>query len=425
MGHPVIEALLRESMGLDVASVGDASIERALRDRMAAKKLGDAGSYAQLVAESPTEMQELIEAVVVPETWFFRNPEAFRALAALATGEWLPSHPQGALRVLSFPCSTGEEPYSIAMSLMEAGLPRDRFAVDGFDISNQALGKAANAIYGRNSFRSAELAFRERYFHQEKGQFALIDDVRNSVTFAQRNVVEEDFARRPGEYDMIFCRNVLIYFDQLTQQRVLRNLAAALRVNGVLFVGPAESFQVALAGFSSMPQPQAFAFRKAERPNFDVPPASLRPVRTAAAPRKDRPADGGRPKPRASVPSAGARSGFQYGSAPAPLERAEDDVMLARRLADSGDLASALALAERGLTTSAPTAEAYHVLGVIQDAMGDSAAAMQSYRKALYLEPVHLDALVHLAFLLERKGDLGAAQRFRERARRIEERQRA
>jgi chemotaxis protein methyltransferase WspC len=425
MGHPVIEALLRESMGLDVASVGDASLDRALRDRMAAKKLADPGTYAQLVADSPTEMQELIEAVVVPETWFFRNPEAFRALATLATEEWVRSHPTGAMRVLSFPCSTGEEPYSIAMTLMDSGFSRDRFAVDGFDISNQALGKAARAIYGRNSFRGAELAFRDRYFRPEKTGFALVEEVRKSVSFAQRNVVEEDFARRPGEYDMIFCRNVLIYFDQLTQQRVLRNLSAALRTNGVLFVGPAESFQVALAGFSSIPQPQAFAFRKADPPSFEVPPPRLPPIRTAAASRPGRPADAGRPKPRVPVPSAGARSRFQHGSAAAPLEKAGDDVTLARRLADSGDLASALVLAERSLTTSIPTAEAYHVLGVIRDATGDSTAAMAAYRKALYLEPDHLDALLHLAFLLERNGDAGSARRFRDRARRIERGERA
>lgn len=419
MGHPRIEALLRESIGLDVASVGSASIDRALRDRMAASKLGDAESYAELLAASPTEMQELIEAVVVPETWFFRNPEAFRAFASLTTEEWLPSHPTGALRVLSFPCSTGEEPYSIAITLMESGLSHDRFAVDGFDISNRALEGAARGVYGRNSFRGAELAFRERYFRQQKGSFALVDEVRRSVNFEQRNVVEEGFARRRAEYDVIFCRNVLIYFDQLTQQRVLRNLEEALRPDGVLFVGPAESFQVAAAGFTPIPQPQAFAFRKGQVGPLDLPvPRAPLPARVAAAPGTTRTA-----RPRSARPREASASAI---ASPATTGsgKVEDDLTLARRLADSGDLSAALQLAERSVTSAVPTAEGYHVLGLIRDATGDSAAAMESYKKALYLDPDHLDALLHLAFLLERSGDAASAQRFRERARRAEERQR-
>jgi chemotaxis protein methyltransferase WspC len=113
-------------------------------------------------------------------------------------------------------------------------------------------------------------------------------------------------------------------------------------------------------------------------------------------------------------------------SSPSPIVPADasDDLSRARRLADSGDLSTALELAERNLTGPAPTAEGYHVLGLIRDATGDSAAAMESYRKAIYLDPDHLDALVHLAFLLERNGDAASAQRFRERARRAEKRQR-
>src|SRR5450432_736875 len=263
MGHPRIETLLKESMGLDVPSVGEASIDRATRNRMAACNVSDLAGYAQLVADSPGELQELIESVVVPETWFFRNAESFRALARIVTEEWIPSHPVGCLRALSFPCSTGEEPYSIAITLMEAGLTRDRFGVDGFDISARALSSAAKGVYGRNSFRGAETAFRGRYFRGDGSSFALIDDVRSAVNFAQRNVIDEDFGRRFAEYDVIFCRNLLIYFDPDTQQRVLLKFASALRPRGVLFIGPAESFQVMAAGFAPTTHSQAFVFRKA------------------------------------------------------------------------------------------------------------------------------------------------------------------
>jgi chemotaxis protein methyltransferase WspC len=430
MAHPVIEVMLRESMGLDVASIGSSAIDRAVRDRITATNSGDDVGYARLLAASATEMQELIESVVVPETWFFRNPEAFRALAVMTTGEWLPSHPGEVLRVLSFPCSTGEEPYSIAMTLRDAGLSSEQFRIDGFDISMRALQRAEKAVYGRNSFRGAELSFRERYFRPERTSYALIDEVRASVTFEQRNVVEEDFARRAPEYDVIFCRNVLIYFDQVTQQRVLRNLDVALRPRGVLFVGPAESFQVAIAGFASVPQPQAFVFRKAEAAQFDFSATKTRTTRVVNTPAKSVEVARRAARPRTAAASVLERSGFPTaaGEGRAPLQSipaaAADDLSQARRLADSGDLTRALELAERNLAGPAPTAEGYHVLGLIRDATGDTAAAMESYRKALYLDPDHLDALIHLAFLLERSGDATSAQRFRERARRAEKRQR-
>lgn len=417
MGDARIEALLKESMGLDVASVGEASIDRATRDRMAACKVSDLAGYSQLLAASPGELQELIESVVVPETWFFRNAESFRALARIVTEEWIPAHPVGCLRALSFPCSTGEEPYSIAMTLMEANLPRERFSIDGFDISARALASAAKGVYGRNSFRGAETAFRERYFQTDGNVFALIDEVRTTVNFVQRNVTVENFGRRTAEYDVIFCRNLLIYFDQITQQRVLGKIASELRPEGVLFAGPAESFQVTASGFASIPYPQAFAFRKAA----PLPTPETQQDRGAVSSRQTfqrRPTTGARPPARrardtpAPLP-AGAR--FEQPTEP------EDTLARARQLADAGNLTGALELTKRNLAGAFPTADGYHTLGLIRDAMGDSAQAVESYRKALYLSPNHVETLIHLALLLERKGDGVAAQRLRDRAHRIEE----
>ena len=153
MSLAAIENLLKETMGMDAASVSPSVIRRAVEERQAAQRLPDPAAYLALLQQSDTELQELIEAVVVPETWFFRDREAFAALARLAL-EWRQQHAQGVMRLLSLPCSTGEEPYSMAMALLDAGIPAERFAVDAVDISQQALRKARQAEYGRNSFRS-------------------------------------------------------------------------------------------------------------------------------------------------------------------------------------------------------------------------------------------------------------------------------
>jgi len=110
MAQVDFESLLKTTMGLDTASIGSATIERAVRLRMSTVGLKQAEDYWQQVQRSTKELQELIEAVVVPETWFFRDREAFAALVRLATEEWRPAHPDRALRLRSAPCSTGEEP---------------------------------------------------------------------------------------------------------------------------------------------------------------------------------------------------------------------------------------------------------------------------------------------------------------------------
>jgi chemotaxis protein methyltransferase WspC len=418
MGHARIGALLKESMGLDVASVGEASIDRATRTRMAACNVSDLAGYASLLAASPGELQELIESVVVPETWFFRNAESFRALARIVREEWIPTHPAGCLRALSFPCSTGEEPYSIAITLMEANLPPERFCVDGFDISAHALASAAKGVYGSNSFRGTDSAFRERYFRKDGNTFTLIDDVRSTVTFAQHNVILEDFGRHTAEYDVIFCRNLLIYFDPITQQRVLGKIASELRPDGVLFAGPAESFQVTASGFASIPYPQAFGFRKVAA--LPTPGAPKAPRAVSARQTFDRrPTTGEKPRNRRArevpVPLP-ARLAVEHHAEP------DDAIASARRMADAGNLTGALELVKQTLSASLPSAEGYHTLGLIRDAMGDSDQAVESYRKALYLRPDYVDSLIHLALLLEQKGDDVAAQRLRDRAQRIEER---
>ena len=154
------EDLLKRTMGLDAASIGASAIERAVQQRLAASGLPETGAYLERVRASPEELQELIEAVIVPETWFFRDREAFAALARLVYEEWLGAHATGVLRVLSLPCSTGEEPYSAAMALLDAGWPAERFRVDALDISAHALAAARRGVYGRNSFRGGGLDFR-------------------------------------------------------------------------------------------------------------------------------------------------------------------------------------------------------------------------------------------------------------------------
>src|SRR5439155_126273 len=113
--------------------------------------------YGRLIETQVGEWDQLLESVVVTETWFFRDRNPFAMVARLAREQWLPSHPTAPMRLLSVPCSSGEEPYSLVMALLDAGVPTTRFQIDAADISSRALARAKQGIYGKNSFRGNDI----------------------------------------------------------------------------------------------------------------------------------------------------------------------------------------------------------------------------------------------------------------------------
>jgi chemotaxis protein methyltransferase WspC len=395
-----VEALLRRHIGLDAASIGSSLIERTIRLRMKQRGLKRVEDYRDLLDSSRQELKELIEAVVVTETWFFRDREPFNAFIRLALEEWLPGRPSGVLRVLSVPCSSGEEPYSLAMALFDARVPGNRFEIDAADVSTNALIRARRALYGKNSFRGRDLAFRNRHFQLTREGYVLSPQVRRAVKFHCENVLDDHFLESRPPYDFIFCRNLLIYFDRTTQILALAKLHRLLAADGVLFVGAAEMPLVVESGFGNAGLPMAFACRKVN------PDAARRP-------------DPPRPRPIIiTAPQiAAALNGAEPPAAPSRRRPATSPSELesARKLADAGHLDEAAAICRAHLDREGPSAQAFYLLGLVKDARNDP-AAITCYRKALYLEPDHYEALVHIAAALEKSGDAAAARPYKRRA---------
>ncbi len=388
-----IEEILRRQIGLDATSIGSSVIERTLRSRMKQHGLKHAEDYSRLLAESPEELSALVEAIVVTETWFMRGREAFAAFADLAINGWLPRNPSGVMRVLSLPCSSGEEPYSMVMELLDAGMPADRFAVDAVDISSNALARAENAIYGKNSFRGKQLEFRDKYFVQVEDGYALSPDIQRRVTFQRDNLLRDGF--KPNvRYDFIFCRNLLIYFDRATQGVALNKIRTMLAPGGVLFVGPAEMPIVTEYGFENAKISHAFASRMVE-------------VKSGNAETKGQRSNASRPASNPGLPEATSWE----------MDRAVSPLFIARQLADAGQLADAEKLCRKHLEADDTCAEGYYLLGLVKDAANDP-EAITYYRKAIYLEPNHYEALVHAALWLEKNGDAIRAEAFKRRAER-------
>jgi len=410
-----IKTLLRQTMGLDAVSIGAMTLERAVGERQAVTGCQDGHAYLDLVLASEAERQELIEAVVVPESWFFRDRKAFEALARIAHHS-ARHHPDGVLRVLSLPCSTGEEPYSIAMTLLDAGLSPHRFQIDAVDISARAIAKADSGVYGKNSFRDSDLEFRDRYFTPMGSVYCLNENVREQVRLHQGNLFEPSGLWGAQTFDAIFCRNVLIYFDRPEQERAVKILDRLLADTGVLLVGPSETALLQDRGFESAKLPLAFAFRKAaaapQKPSRP-PVEALQPMLAARLDMRRRVADFG-PKRRSSpIP----RPSVVVPDAPAATT-SKSWIEEARQMADRGNLVDALAHCEIHMKHDTPSAQAFYLVGLLHDAAGRTERACEQYRKALYLDPNHEETLVHLATALRTSGDEPGAQRLLARAKR-------
>jgi chemotaxis protein methyltransferase WspC len=400
-----LETLLKTLIGLDIESIGRGAVERALRGRLAACRVEQA-AYLGLLEQSAAERQALIEAVVVPETWFFRYPEAFALLAERAMALRAARGPVP-LRILSLPCSTGEEPYSIAMCLLDAGFAPAELRIDAVDVSRRALDAATAARYGANSFRAADLSFRDRHFRAEAGGHVLGDTVRATVSLRAGNLLDASFMPGPASYDFVFCRNLLIYFDRATQLQALARLEAWLAPEGLLFVGPAEAGTIRQQGLQALDWAQSFAFTHRSAAAAPAPP----PAPLPAWPPTTRPLPAARPQPRVAARPA------QPAPTPPAMPNAAALAGLAQieRLADAGQVADALAACAQQLQRFGPSAALFYWWGLLCDGERRSADAESYYRKALYLEPRHAEALAHLAALLAARGDRAGAQRLQQR----------
>lgn len=419
-----IENVLKSSIGMDVGSVGATSTERAVERRMRAVGISSQVEYLSKLHTDSIEVQELIECVVVPETWFFRGKETFAAMLELAHEIAVKIGAARPLRVLSVPSSTGEEPYSIVMALLDGGFDPSVIEVEAVDVSVSALEKAAVGTYGTNSFRGNDLRFRERHFTKVKLGWQLSRAVMDNVRFRRRNVVAHDFLTDCAPFHFIFCRNLLIYLDRETQSGLVDRLSELLLPGGHLFLGSGEAIAISEKPFANSGYSMAFAYRKQPTQLARSPTnkqQSTRPLRLSKRPTDNVPANPKSVKRAARSPSGGSSSVNPV--SPAPLRSASPDPPLleqARVLADSGQLSEAASACERIIAKGSSSADTLYLLGVVRDAQGDLGEAAECYRKAIYLDPTHTDAMLHLAHLRDGQGDSDSAANLRARARRID-----
>ena len=245
-------------------------------DKRVASCISDSGEptfgawFAALhLGTRPELSQQLVNQLTVNETYFLREDYQFDSLLTSVLPRVMADRRRlgrdGPIRIMSLPCSTGEEPYSIALRLLAEWPLIDDVDVEihAGDIDSAVLASARNGVYGSRSLQRVPLAWRERYFQPvDDDRYQVNRTIRDAVTFSKVNVCDTAQMSAYADFDAIFCRNVLIYFDPLSCRRAAENLYGALRPGGYLFLGHSESMSRISPIFNPVRLPEGIAYQR-------------------------------------------------------------------------------------------------------------------------------------------------------------------
>lgn len=235
--------LIRERFGIYYDDQKRFLLLSRLQTRLAKRGFETYGAYVAYLRSDlrrEEEWTDLASVLSNNETYFFRERAQLKALADGIVEEFLTRSTR--VRLWSAACSSGEEAYSLAMTLLESGKVLDsQLSIRATDISTRVLELAERGFYRALSFRATEPVMIQKWFQPQGDGFVINDRVKRLVAFGRLNLLEAPRVAAEGPFDAIFCRNVLIYFDKPTQKRVVESFAKALRPGGYLFLGHAES----------------------------------------------------------------------------------------------------------------------------------------------------------------------------------------
>jgi chemotaxis protein methyltransferase CheR len=242
-------------------------VKRRVEDRMIATGSPSFASYfARLRANLQGELEQLINASTVNETYFYREDHQFACLTSNLLQERLRVKPRGeTMRIWSVPCSTGEEPYSIAMWLLENWAEVDAHDIEiiGSDIDTKVLEAARAGIFGKRALMRLSSALAGKYFTPAGPEhWQIIDELRQSVRFTTANIVKRAETQPHGLFDVIFCRNLLIYFDDTSRRVAAENLYESLVPGGYICLGHAESMSRISSLFEVCRFAEAIVYRR-------------------------------------------------------------------------------------------------------------------------------------------------------------------
>lgn len=429
------------------------------------------GAYLSLLDTpglGPEETRALAHELTVSETYLFRNIEQFRALTEVALPARMAARfASRRLRLLSAGCASGDEAYSIAILLGQlSGLEGWEVSIQGVDLSAAAIEKAIHARYSAWSLRETPAEVQKRYFRPDGRDFVLDPAVRTKVTFRERNLVQDDDELWQREtFDVVFCRNVIMYLTAEAARGLVERLSRSLAPGGFLYLGHAETLRSLSRDFHLRHTHGTFYYQRREAQEPAIPegveltpdparaaqgdPAAsiadgdswVESIRRAServhfltrapssrpGPSTPEPVVARAPRERARadlVPAVHLLRSERYAEAQAilghlpPESACDPDALLLKAvlLTHGGDLGTAEEVCRELLARDEMNAEAHYVMALCREEAGAARSAVEHDRLAAYLDPSFAMPRLHLGLLARRAGDNGAARRELEHA---------
>jgi chemotaxis protein methyltransferase CheR len=454
--------IIASTLGLSPTALSDEQLIDVLARRLRAIGCDDVTRYQERLCSAAAIAREtaiLAELLTVGETYLFREPKQLEALVDVVLPARLRARGGKPLRVLSAGCATGEEAYSLAIAMAERaqvlGAPPSK--VVGVDVNPAAIRKAQRARYSAWAFRAAPQGLRERWFADVAGEAEVRREIRQLVTFEERNLLTGDpMFWADGAFDVIFCRNVLIYLSRERMLEVIERFARAITPSGYLFLGYSESLRGLSDDFETMHTNDAFYYRRrdgvgrrAPPPRAPEPPPSARPPPANVDPwlslsdrlLASRLNDAGDRRTMTPTSAAEGRSAIDAALALLKQERfvealealraahrdeasPEVRLLVAVLLSHQGKIREAERLCSQGLTGGEADAGARYLLGLCREHAGDALGAARHYRAAIQIDRTFAMPHLRLGRLARREGDMATAWSETRRAAELFERER-
>jgi chemotaxis protein methyltransferase CheR len=407
---------LTEHIGMQFSETKHDELGRVLHLRLEATGL-DCTAYLERLTGAPdrAELAQLARDLTVNETYFLRHAEQFEALADVALPECARTAGSNPLHILSAGCASGEEAYSIAIMLRER-YPQIAADIVAFDLNPAVLHKAERGVYSNWSLRACPENTRSRWFRRAGTEFELDASIRAKVRFEERNLADPAPSFwMEGRFDLIFCRNLLMYFSPEQAQAAVSRMAHALAPHGYLFLGHAETLRGISSDFHLCHTHEAFYYRRKDRhesatpaPHIGAPASHVPQIKPLAG-------DAGwfdaikaaSARVHALLPVAGV-----HGAPPEAGASDDGDTLLlnAVNASHDGRLDEAEALCRSLLAADDMSAGAHYVLALCHEGRGQAADAFEHDRIAAYLDPGFAMPRLHMGLSLRRAGQRAAAK---------------
>jgi chemotaxis protein methyltransferase WspC len=386
--------LLHQRIGLDAGSLGERVLDDAFAEARASLGVADDEAlYGKALVHSQA-FAEIVERFVVPESWFFRAGDQYTDLVRYAREQ----RERRPLRVLSLPCASGEEAYSAVIALVESGMPPGDIDVLGIDVSQSAFERARAGVFRNNALRGQPMP--DIWIQTRPGGFAIADGIRQCARFRVGNALDPGLLE-PGEsFDVVFCRNLLIYLHPQARNRLLKTLLAALAPGGLLLAGQAEALNTLSNELQPYEDGCPLSYVRVQAPPIEA--VKETPVAYVAY---------AEPSHREKAPAR------RVEPAAAPVVE-----LSPQALADAGRLEEARNACRLYLQRHPEHIETLFLLGLVESARADLSAADEAFARVCYLDRNHLPAMEHRIALAERMGRLDVADDLRRRRQRMSKR---